>query len=140
MPTPRDHLAVSSLDGTLHAFGGRINGDYSQNLDSNETYDPSKNSWNKNKPIPISRSGITSQPLNGKIFVFGGESKQGTFNQNHAFNPQKNSWETMHPMLKAVHGLGSAVVGKQIHLLNGETKPGLGGSRLHQVFSLEKIN
>jgi N-acetylneuraminic acid mutarotase len=87
LPTPRDHLAVSALNGILHAFGGRVNGDYSQNLASNESFDPSKNQWTINKNLPLARSGITSQPLNGKIFIFGGESKQGTFNQNHAYDP-----------------------------------------------------
>jgi N-acetylneuraminic acid mutarotase len=139
LPTPRDHLAVSSLSGTIYAFGGRVNGDYSQNLDANESYNPSTNKWKTNSPLPIARSGITSQSLKGNLFIFGGESKQGTFNQNHAYDPKLNSWKTMQPMLKAVHGLGSAVVGKKIHLLNGESKPGLGGSSLHQVFAFEKI-
>ena len=40
VPTARDHLAAAALDGRLYAVGGRIDGNYSRNLTSNEAYDP----------------------------------------------------------------------------------------------------
>jgi N-acetylneuraminic acid mutarotase len=39
VPTARDHLADAALDGRLYAVGGRIDGNYSRNLASNEAYD-----------------------------------------------------------------------------------------------------
>jgi len=136
IPTPRDHFTVSAVDGILYVIGGRINFDYNKNLDTNEAYDPSTDRWTKKSPLPTARSGITSQVLEGKIFVFGGISGEEIFNQNEAYDPETNLWETMKPMLEACHGLGSAAIGGEIHLINGGPQGG-GGSRFHQIFSLQ---
>ena len=139
IPSPRDHLTVSVVDGILYAIGGRVNVNYNKNLDINEAYDPASDRWIKKSSLPTARSGITSQTLGGKIFVFGGETGGGTFNQNEAYNPKTNRWDTMAPMPLACHGLGSAVIGEKIHLLNGGPKPGGRGSRFHQIFSLKPL-
>ncbi|HKI68820.1 MAG TPA: kelch repeat-containing protein [Verrucomicrobiae bacterium] len=69
------------------------------------------------------------------MYVFGGESGEGTFNENEAYDPKSDQWQTMPPMPKSCHGLGSAVVNGAIHLLNGGPHPGGGGSKYHQVFT-----
>lgn len=137
IPTARDHLTASVVDGRLYAIGGRVNVNYNKNLDKNEAYDPASDTWNEKPPLPTARSGITSQVIDGMIFVFGGESGGGTFDQNEAFDVKNNNWATMKKMPKACHGLGSAVINGEIHLLNGGPKPGGGGSKFHQIFSLK---
>lgn len=139
IPTPRDHLAASVVNGILYVIGGRVNANRNKNLDTNEAYDPISNNWTKKSPLPTARSGITSQALKGKIFVFGGEAGKRGFNQNEAYDAETNRWSEMKPMLSASHGLGSATIGREIHLLNGAPKPGLGASRYHQIFSLQPI-
>ncbi|MFQ5449365.1 MAG: Kelch repeat-containing protein [Nitrospinaceae bacterium] len=134
LPTPRDHLTISTVGGKLFAIGGRVNVDYNMNLDANESYDPSSGSWTRLKPLPTPRSGITSQALNGIIYVFGGESGNGTFRENEAYDPERAHWNTMLPMPKGRHGLGSAVWNGGIHLLTGGPNPGGGGSDTHIVF------
>ena len=135
IPTPRDHLTLSTADGLLYAIGGRVNVNYNQNLNANEAYDPKTNQWKTLAPLPTARSGITSQTIKGKIYVFGGESGEGTFNENEAYDPKTNQWTAMPPMPKSCHGLASAVVNGAIHLLNGGPRPGGGGSTYHQVFT-----
>ena len=135
IPTPRDHLTVSTAYGLLYAIGGRVNVNYNENLNANEAYDPKFNLWKTRAPLPTARSGITSQTVNGKIYVFGGESGEGTFDENEAYNPKTDQWTTQPPMPKSCHGLGSAVADGSIHLLNGGPHPGGGGSKFHQVFT-----
>jgi N-acetylneuraminic acid mutarotase len=139
VPTPRDHLTVSVIDGILYAIGGRKNVNYNKNLDTNEAYDSSTNQWSTKAPLPTARSGITSQNLGGKVYVFGGETGGGTFNQNEAYDPIINRWQKMEPMPNACHGLGSALIKEKIHLINGGPKPGGRGSQFHQVYSLKKL-
>ena len=122
-------------NGLLYAIGGRVNVNYNNNLNANEAYDPNTNQWQTLAPLPTARSGITSQYIKGKIFVFGGESGAGTFNENEAYDPNTNQWTAMPPMPKSCHGLGSAVANGAIHLLNGGPRPGGGGSTYHQVFT-----
>ncbi len=137
LPTARDHLTVSTINGKVYAIGGRINVDYNQNLDTNEAFNPETNSWSTLSPLPTARSGITSQVLFGNIFVLGGESAERTFSENEAYNPETNNWEIMEPMPKGQHGLGSSVHENQLHVLTGGPNPGGGGSEFHAVFELE---
>jgi len=135
LPTPRDHLTVSVMNGKLYAIGGRIDVNYNDNLDVNEVYDPKANRWTTMPPLPTARSGITSQAVGGRIYVFGGETGSGTFDENEAFDPATQTWHTMKPMPNSCHGLGSAVVDGNIHLITGGPNPGGGGSQYHQVFT-----
>ncbi|MFQ5444921.1 MAG: Kelch repeat-containing protein [Nitrospinales bacterium] len=139
IPTPRDHLTVSVVDGILYAIGGRVDVNYDENLDENEAYDPRTGQWTKRSPLPTARSGITSQVLSGKIYVFGGESGEGTFDENEAYDPGQNKWETMAPMPQSRHGLASAVDEGKIHVLTGGPNPGGGGSDFYEVFSLDGL-
>ncbi len=138
MPTPRDHLTASSLNGKLYAIGGRIDVDYHNNLSANEVYDPKTNRWTQRAPMPTKRSGITSQVLSERILVFGGESGEGTFTENEAYDPRTDSWETLAHLLEGRHGLGSASYKNAIHLFAGGPNPGGGGSDTHTMFFIEK--
>ncbi len=138
MPTPRDHLTASSLNGKLYAIGGRIDVDYHNNLSANEVYDPKTNRWTQRAPMPTKRSGITSQVLSERILVFGGESGEGTFTENEAYDPRTDSWETLAPLPEGRHGLGSASYKNAIHLFAGGPNPGGGGSDTHTIFFIEK--
>jgi hypothetical protein len=101
-----------------------------------EAYDIPNDRWTTKAPLPTARSGIASAVMDGRIFVFGGESPGGTFNTNEAYDPKTDRWMTMAPMPTARHGLGAAVVINRIHVLCGGTKPGGSASNAHEVFSL----
>ena len=73
MPTPREHLTSSVIDGKIYVIGGRhLNP--SANYANNEVYDPKTDSWKILEDMPTPRGGIASAPINGTIFVFGGET------------------------------------------------------------------
>ncbi len=86
--------------------------------------------------MPTARSGIADGILNGQIFIFGGESPQGTFATNEAFNPATNSWKTYSPMPTARHGLGAATVGQNIYVLGGGLNPGSTDGTANEAFSV----
>jgi N-acetylneuraminic acid mutarotase len=85
--------------------------------------------------MPTARSGIAAAALNGKIFVVGGESTAGTFNETESYDPAKNEWETWAPMPTARHGLGAAVWGKEIYVISGGPEPGGTFSSANEVFT-----
>ncbi len=60
LPTPRDHLAVQTVEGRVVATGGRIDGDSSRNLTVNQVYDPATDRWSDAAPLPTARSGVAS--------------------------------------------------------------------------------
>ena len=81
---------ATKANGKLFVIGGRIDVNYHNNLNSNESYNPKIIKWTKHAPLATARSGITSQFLNGWIHVFGGESGQGTLIENEGYNPATN--------------------------------------------------
>jgi N-acetylneuraminic acid mutarotase len=91
--------------------------------------------WQTRAPMPTSRSGIAAAALERKIFVFGGESGTGTFNQNESYDPVANVWQAWTRMPTARHGLGVAVVGKTIFVVSGGPRPGASFSGLNEAFT-----
>ena len=59
MPTPRDHIAISAMDGKIYVIGGRL-GTFTRNVGDNEEYDPMTDNWAKKARLPTPRSGISS--------------------------------------------------------------------------------
>jgi hypothetical protein len=94
LPTARDHHAIGVVNGKLYAIGGRINGRHDKNITENEEYDPATDRWRARAPMPTLRSGIVAASLNGKVFVFGGESNSGTHNQTESYDPVLNRWQS----------------------------------------------
>jgi N-acetylneuraminic acid mutarotase len=127
-------LAVAALGGRLYAVGGRINGDYSRNLASNEAYDPPTDRWEQRAPMPTARSGIAAAVLEGRMFVFGGEGPAGTFSQAEAYDARTNSWSSHARMPTARHGLGATAVGGRIYVVSGGPTPGDSVSAADEIF------
>jgi N-acetylneuraminic acid mutarotase len=73
--------------------------------------------------------------LNERIYVFGGEAPEGTFDEVEEYDPKTDSWRAMTPMPTARHGLGSAVMGKSIYVISGGPKPGGSTSAANEVFT-----
>jgi N-acetylneuraminic acid mutarotase len=137
LSTPRDHLAAGGTAANHNAFaiGGRLNVDFGRNLDANEEYDPGTDTWTGRAPLPTARSGIAAASLGGRIFVFGGEGNEGTFDENEAYDPQTDTWETLEPMPTARHGLGAAAVGDTIYVIGGGQTPGGSVSALNEAYT-----
>ena len=102
MPTARDHLAAAAIDGRLYAVGGRVDGNYSRNLTTNEAYDPGADRWEASAPLPTARSGIAAAVLSERMFVFGGEGPSGTFPQAEGYDPKSNGWSSYARMRRRV--------------------------------------
>ena len=146
MPTAREHLTSAVVNNKLYAIGGRQadNGSPKGNIDRTEMYNPLNDSWTMMEPMPTKRSGIASaaSPVNGNIYVFGGENPfkdEGavkTFDVVEKYDPKSNSWTTEQVMPTARHGLAAMVIDGKIYVVSGGTKPGLSVSDVNEVFSV----
>jgi N-acetylneuraminic acid mutarotase len=133
MPTPRDHLAVSVVEGKVYVTGGRL-GTFARNLAANEKYDLGTDSWSKVAPLPTPRSGIASAVVDGRIYVFGGEAVEGTFEANERYDPGTDTWKGAPPLPTARHGLSAVALDNRIYVLAGGPTPGGSQSALNEVF------
>ncbi len=94
------------MSGKVYEIGGRLNGDYRQNLSVMEVYDPVTDRWSRAADLPTARSGITASEVGGRIYVFADEKGEGTFRENETYDPTRDAWQAMAPMPTGRHGLG----------------------------------
>lgn len=141
MAVARDHLAAATVSiasghqalDHLFAIGGRRNIDFGRNLEVNEASN-SFGQWQAAAPMPTARSGIAAAALDGRIYVFGGEGPNGTFDETAVYDPTTDTWTTAAPMPIALHGLGAAVVDGVIYVIGGGPTPGLSVSNANNAF------
>lgn len=122
MPTARDDLTSSVVNGKIYAIGG-IDTSFTA-VTTVEEYDPASNTWtncgtsapgNGCAPTPTVAVG-TSHVVGGKIYVFSSNTTQ-------VYDPATNTWTncggTCFPMPTARGNFTSSVVGGKIFVIGG---------------------
>lgn len=76
MPTSRDQLEASVVNGKIYLIGG-VTDNYRSIITSvNEVYDPATDSWTTKQPAPIAVANYASAVVDKKIYIMGGTSNQ----------------------------------------------------------------
>ncbi len=123
-PTPREHLGVASLGGTVYAVGGRTAG-----LDTNllhfESYRPGDRAWRRLQPIPDARGGTGAVGIAGQIVSGGGEEPGGTIAEVLAYRVSERRWVTLPDLPTPRPGLGVAALQGHVFVIGGGPQPGL---------------
>jgi len=124
MPTPRDHLKSTVIDGKIYAIGGRQTS-IKATVGANEAYDPITDKWEVLEPLPTIRGGLGVTSLNGTVFAFGGLAKENvSLDTVEQFIPNQG-WIKHPPMPIAAHGIGTISVSEKIYLIGGVSDHGL---------------
>jgi N-acetylneuraminic acid mutarotase len=131
MPTARHHHTSAVANGQLYIIGGRILGDGVKsninyaltNLNDNEKFDPVNKTWSIQEQMPTKRSGMAAEvsPMNGNIYVFGGESLNGTYNVTEKYDTKANKWSSEPDMPTPRLGLDAVAIDNKIYVSGGKT-------------------
>jgi non-specific serine/threonine protein kinase len=135
-PTPREHLGVTSLAGTVYAVAGRTAG-----LDTNllhfESYRPGDRRWRRLQPVPDARGGTGAAALLGHVVSAGGEEPDGTIAEVLAFRVAARRWIRLDDLATPRHGIGMAAVGDRVFVIGGGPEPGLTVSSENEALRIE---
>ena len=123
-PTPREHLGVTSLAGTVYAVGGRTAG-LDTNLLDFESYTPGDRAWRRLAPVPDARGGTGAAALSGVVVSVGGEEPGGTIGEVLAYRVTERRWVELANLPTPRHGLGVAALGGRLFVIGGGPEPGL---------------
>jgi len=85
--------------------------------------------------MPTARADIGSAVVDGKIHVFGGESRAGVFAEHEVYDPATNRWSTALPLPTGRHGIGVASLGGKIYVIGGAPRPMHGQTDVVEVFT-----
>ena len=134
-PTPREHLGVASLAGTVYAVAGRTAG-----LDTNllhfESYRPGDESWRRLAPIPDARGGTGAAGLRGQIVSAGGEEPDGTIAELLSYRVSEGRWVRLEDLRTPRHGVGVAALGNRVFVIGGGPEPGLTVSSANETLQI----
>jgi N-acetylneuraminic acid mutarotase len=141
MPTARHHHKSAVIDGKLYVIGGRILLANPQealtNLGDNEMYNPLNDSWTIMEQMPTKRSGIAAaSPVDGNIYVFGGQSVDGAFGNNEKYDPELDQWTTEKPMPTARLASTAVPLDDKIFVIGGKTDLGPHVTDLNEIFHI----
>lgn len=78
--------------------------------------------WNTVAPSPVGRSEAQGAVVDGKFYVFGGDSLR-----SDVYNPTTNTWRRIANLPKPITHAGTAVVGRNIYLAGGYVNKPEGG-------------
>lgn len=123
-PTPREHLGVTSLSGTVYAVGGRTAG-----LDTNllhfESFQPGDRRWRRLQPVPDPRGGTGAAAVAGRVISVGGEEPDGTIEEVLEYRIAERRWVRLANLPTPRHGVGVAALGGRVYVIGGGPEPGL---------------
>src|SRR5262245_41587005 len=123
MPTARQEISVSVLDGKVFVIAGYdANG---QSTATVEVYDPRKNVWQKAASLPLATNHTAAATVNGRLYAFGGTSPRA-----FVYEAGRDAWTEVASM-RYVHGGTPAVgvMGGKIYVAGG-TGPDMAGNEL----------
>ena len=116
LPTPRIVTNASVINDKIYVIGGM---DFNYvNLDANEVYDPSTDTWERIRPLPTRRAFPSSAAEDGIIYAIGGGYPDATSTVN-AYDPLTDSWTTKANMLSKRFAAHAAVVDGIIYNIAG---------------------
>ncbi len=121
MPTARESLSASVVNGKIYAIGGsRVLCD--SILGTVEVYDPQTNTWDTTKTnMPTARRGLSTVVLEGEIYAIGGyiPSTSTYLTTVEKYDPLSDTWITKAPMLEGRGWFGTTVVDGKIIAMGG---------------------
>ncbi len=114
MPTKRESLGASVVDGKIYLIGGY------PNATLNEVYDPTTDSWTAEAPTPTSAQYCSSAVIDNRIYVISGGHMQ-------IYDPSTDTWSVGTDLPTELSGVGVATTTgtkapKRIYALGGQKR------------------
>jgi Kelch motif len=134
-PTPREHLGVTALAGTVYAVAGRTAG-LDTNLLTFESFRPGDRSWRRLQPVPDSRGGTGAAAVAGQVISVGGEEPAGTIAEVLAYRVAERRWVRLDDLPTPRHGVGVAALGGRVFVIGGGPEPGLTVSSANEALRI----
>lgn len=85
---------------------------------------PAAQRWQMKSPLPAERSNFGIATFENKIFIIGGESRQGVTPETLVYDPLSNGWTVLAPKPTAAADASAVVIGGRIYVPGGRKASG----------------
>ena len=127
MPTARNWLSTSVVDGKIYAIGG-YNVYHGTELATVEVYDPVTDTWTQKADMPTPRGYTAASEVNGKIYAIGGNTSRGGGdngeNKVEEYDPATDTWTEKADLPTPRRALATSVVNGRIYAIGGASPSG----------------
>jgi N-acetylneuraminic acid mutarotase len=147
LPTGRDHVAGTVIDGVFWVIGGRGDGRRVSSTPVTEGLVIETGEWIEGPqvPVPTSANGVVS--IGGRAVVFGGEGPASTpsgaagrsyevFPETFLYDPASNIWLRGPNAPLGVHHPAYGVIDETLYVVGGGPVSGVSATRAVQAFGL----
>jgi large repetitive protein len=122
LPSMRFHYPVVVLGNTLYAIGGILEhpNDRYEHVAMVEAYDLTTKSWSRKADLLEPRTNSAAEVVNGKIYVFGGNSSPDSTGKPLpivAYDPARNTWERKQAAFPARDCRGAHLIGGRVYVV-----------------------
>jgi N-acetylneuraminic acid mutarotase len=123
LPVALNHTMSVSVKGILYVIGGQTEaGGDGPFVNTLYAFDPKRESWSTQAPMPSARSGGGAAVVNGRIYVAGGRPPRG--NDFAVYDPTTNRWEILPNLPTQRNHFGMVSVGSKIYVIGGRAGAG----------------
>ena len=126
LPNPRNHFGYAALNGRMYAIGGqRLNNERTGNFADVHAFDPATGRWSAaaSLPLPRSHNHTSTVVLNGRIYLFGGQTNNPYFPQTisdvTSYDPATNTWSALPPLPDVRQAAAAQAIGQRIYVTTG---------------------
>ena len=123
VPVPEEEYWGATTNGRLYLMGGNQGGRNDRVLE----YDLANDKWTTKKTAPFSANHMAVIGYQGKIYVSGGATMEGTPNQlgSWEYDPAADSWKVLAPMPSKRTAPVAVEAGGKIYVIGGSDEAGL---------------
>src|SRR5436189_2726361 len=118
MSQRRSYLAAAELDGKIYAAGGMV-GETGRFLSVFQRFDPKENDWTTLPQLPIPTRAGAGAALDGKVYVFGGQTEAGVTKRVLAYDVATRTWEEQARLPRPIFNAAAVAMDGKIYVLGG---------------------
>jgi N-acetylneuraminic acid mutarotase len=132
MPTARQGLSTSVVNGKIYAIGGGAASSASyesvETFSTVEEYDPATDTWTRKSEMPTSRVCHHASVVDGRIYVIGGSDASTPDDRSHVrtvevYDPATDTWTQKGDMPASRAAGFTSVVDGKIYIIGGYGGP-----------------
>jgi len=137
MPTARNLLSTSVVDGKIYVIGGFLGNFTTQAV---EEYDPTTDAWTKKANMPTGRFCLSTSVVNGKIYAIGGSpGGAASLSTIEEYDPIADKWSRKTNMPTDRYWLASGSVNGKIYAIGGLSIKNMADNALSTVEEYDPV-
>lgn len=124
LPVGLHHAGAAVLDGVLYVVGGFIESDDTIWSPSDRVFrfDPARDTWTEQAPLPTARGGLAVATVQGKLFAVSGYDGKENPSAVEVYDPALDQWSAVVPLPTPRDHLAAVAIDETLYAIGGRVR------------------